>query len=64
MVWMCESAEQDDCPDNCLASNSRPYEPAVFSVEEFPSDSWALVACQRHAHLFSGCPVLPQTPPS
>jgi len=56
MVWWCKSGEQDGCPDNCLASNSLPYEPAVFSIEEFPTDTWALVSCQRHALLFSEFP--------
>jgi hypothetical protein len=56
MVWWCKSAEQDGCRDSCLASNSLPYEPAVFSIEEFPKDTWALVPCQRHALLFTDFP--------
>ncbi len=34
---------------------------AVFSIEEFPTDMWALVPCQRHARLFSDLPALRKT---
>jgi shikimate 5-dehydrogenase len=56
LLWMCTSVDQSDCPDNCYAANSLPYETVVFSVEAFPTETWLLRACRRHAHLFSEQP--------
>jgi hypothetical protein len=56
LLWICEQLAGDSCPDNCWASNSLPYEPAVFSIEEFPADTWAFIPCRRHVDLFSDLP--------